>query len=162
MSEVFLASNAAISTKSALFVAWGQLLTYDLSYTIDNTTEPFDITCNDVVDVWCPLGEASDAISFDRSDAGVTNSVRSPINYATAYIDLDFVYGRSEEEAQALRTLEGGLMNITASGVPFQNEDGTWLVSRVWSRTQAECFHQWQRICRSRVLRFLPYNRPFR
>lgn len=129
MTDVFLASSSIISTKSALFVAWGQLLTYDLSYTMENSTEPFDIPCNDVVDVWCPLGAASDEISFSRSDAGVENSVRSPINYATAYIDLDFVYGRTEAEAQALRTFEGGLMNVTESGVPFQNDDGTWLVS---------------------------------
>ncbi|CAM9534507.1 unnamed protein product [Ascophyllum nodosum] len=128
-TDIFLTSSAAISTKSALFVAWGQLLTYDLSLTIDNSTEPFDVPCNDVVDVWCPLGVSSDEISFDRSDSGVAGSVRSPINYATAYIDLDFVYGRSEEEAEALRTLEGGTMNITASGVPFQNEDGTWLIA---------------------------------
>ena len=133
-TDIFLTSSAAISTKSALFVAWGQLLTYDLSLTIDNSTEPFDVPCNDVVDVWCPLGVSSDEISFDRSDSGVAGSVRSPINYATAYIDLDFVYGRSEEEAEALRTLEGGTMNITASGVPFQNEDGTWLVSGVRRR----------------------------
>lgn len=54
--------------------------------------------------------------------------MRSPINYASAYIDLDFVYGRSTEEAEALRTMENGLMNVTETGVPFQNADGTWLV----------------------------------
>ena len=78
--------------------------------------------------MWCPLGVDSDPIPFDRSDAAVADSVRSPVNYATAYIDLDFVYGRSEAEAEALRTLEGGFMNVTDSGVPQQNADGTWLV----------------------------------
>ena len=128
-TDVFQASSAAVSIKSALFVAWGQLLTYDISLTIDNSTEPFDVPCNDVVDVWCPLGASSDEISFDRSNAGMdNNSVRSPINYATAYIDLDFVYGRNELDAEELRTLEGGMMNITENGVPFRNADGTWLV----------------------------------
>ena len=132
MTDVYLSTTAAVSTKSSLFVAWGQLLTFDLSLTTDNATEPFDIACDDgggVVDVWCPLGEDSDAIPFDRSNSSVSDSVRSPVNYATAYIDLDFVYGRTEAEAEALRTLEGGLMSVTDTGVPHQNEDGTWLVS---------------------------------
>ena len=69
------------------------------------------------------------AANMLRSDAVVdSDGVRSPINYATAYLDLDFVYGRSEEEAGLLRTLEGGLMNITAESWPIQNADGTWLV----------------------------------
>ena len=69
---MFLSSTAAVSSKSSLFVAWGQLLTYDLSLTSDNASEPFDIACDDgggVVDVWCPLGAESDAILFDRSDS---------------------------------------------------------------------------------------------
>lgn len=141
MTEVFLSSTPATSTRSALFVAWGQLLTYDMHLNVDNSSEPFTVPCNDgvggTVDVWCPEGAASEDISFFRSDAELaagsdygSGSVRNPVNYATAYIDLDFVYGRSEAEAEALRTMEGGLMNITASGVPFREADGTWLVSR--------------------------------
>ena len=108
-------------------------LTYDMYLNVDNSSEPFNIPCDDgggIVDVWCPQGAASEDISFFRSDAEVADSVRSPVNYATAHIDLDFVYGRSEEEAKALRTLEGGLMNVTGNGVPFRHADGTWLVSR--------------------------------
>lgn len=135
MSDVFLSTTAAVSTKSALFVAWGQLLTYDMSLTVENGSEPFNIACDEgggAVDVWCPVGADSDEIIFDRSDAAAgSDSVRSPVNYATSYIDLDFMYGRSEEEAKGFRKLEGGLMNVTASGVPFQNVDGTWMVSRV-------------------------------
>lgn len=43
---MFLSSPPTLSTKSALFVAWGQLLTYDLSLTVDNSSEPFDVPCN--------------------------------------------------------------------------------------------------------------------
>ena len=69
------------------------------------------------------------SVLFDRSDAAVgRDGVRSPINYATSYLDLDFVYGRSEAESNALRTMENGLMNVTETGVPFQDADGTWLV----------------------------------
>lgn len=46
-TEVFLASPPAVSTKSALFIAWGQLLTYDLALTSDNASEPFDVPCNE-------------------------------------------------------------------------------------------------------------------
>ena len=51
------------------------------------------------------------------------------MNLATSYLDLDFMYGRSEEEAKALRTMEGGYMNLTEDGMPIENDDGTWLVS---------------------------------
>ena len=44
---MFLPSPPALSTKSALFIAWGQLLTYDISLTRDNSSEPFDVPCND-------------------------------------------------------------------------------------------------------------------
>lgn len=134
MTDVFLSSTHVVSAKSAMFVAWGLLLTYDLSLTVDNTSEPFNVPCDDgngLPDVWCPLEVLSDEVSFYRSEAAVTDSVRNPINYATAFMDLDFLYGRSEEEANALRTFERGLMNITDSGVPFRNKNGTWLVGFV-------------------------------
>lgn len=70
LSDVFLPSNPELSTKSALFIAWGQLLTYDLSLTRDNASEPFDVPCSAVgeeeIDVWCPLGAASEEIAFFR------------------------------------------------------------------------------------------------
>lgn len=47
MTDVFLASPPAVSAKSALFIAWGQLLTYDLALFKDNSSEPFDVPCND-------------------------------------------------------------------------------------------------------------------
>lgn len=132
-SGLFRSTTSVPSTKSALFVAWGQLVTFDLSLTVDNSSEAFDIECDDgggVVDVWCPLGEASDAIPFFRSSAEESDSSRNPINYATSYIDLDFVYGRSEDNASEYRTLEDGFMTMSSTtGLPVLNADGTWLVS---------------------------------
>ncbi|CAM9869802.1 unnamed protein product, partial [Ectocarpus sp. 12 AP-2014] len=89
------------------------------------------------IDIWCPLGVSSDPISFFRSNAGLSdddgaNSVetRSPVNYATAFIDLDFVYGRSEEDAATLRSSDGnGFMAVTEKGLPYLNDDGTWLIA---------------------------------
>ena len=71
---MFLTSTASLMAKSALFVAWGQLVTYDLSLTRDNASEPFDVPCNaaaddGTTDIWCPLGAASDDISFFRSSS---------------------------------------------------------------------------------------------
>ncbi|CAM9319824.1 unnamed protein product, partial [Pylaiella littoralis] len=135
MTDVFLTSTPAVSSKNALFVAWGQLVTFDLHLTQDNDTEPLPVPCNFAdgdggTDIWCPLGDDSDEISFFRSDAAIdADGVRSPINYASSYLDLDFLYGRTAEEAEVLRTLEGGLMKVTARGVPYQNADGTWLIA---------------------------------
>ena len=131
MTEVFLSSPPNVSSMNAVAVAWGQLLLFDLSYTIDGS-EPFNIACDGEegsVDVWCPEGAASDPIPFNRSEATESGSVRSPINHATSYIDLDFVYGRSKEEADTLRSFEGGMMKISEDGIPLRSVDGTWLVS---------------------------------
>lgn len=137
MTEVFLSSSPVGSAQSALFVAWGQLLTIDMSLTNDNSSEAFPVPCDQgsggIIDVWCPSGADSEPIPFFRSDASFTTDddgalVRNPINYASAFLDLDFVYGRSEEEARDLRTMEGGMMNLTDDGLPFLNKDGTWKV----------------------------------
>lgn len=90
--------------------------------------------------MWCPLGAMSDPIPFFRSDAALSDddgalpaATRSPTNYATSFIDLDFVYGRSEEDAEELRVLDGsGRMSLTSDGLPLRTADGeSWLVRRV-------------------------------
>lgn len=139
MSEVFLSTSGIGSPKNALFVAFGQLLTIDMSLTLENASEPFGIPCNAATDIWCPDGEASDPIPFYRSSASVSSSpkystsalpepTRNPINYATAFLDLDFLYGRNEATAESLRKLEGGLMLLDDNDLPLLNDDGTWQV----------------------------------
>lgn len=101
------------------------------------------------IDVWCPLGANSDPIPFFRSQAALSDDegahraeTRSPVNHATAFVDLDFVYGRSEDDAAALRTLDGtGFMNVTERGLPFRKADGTWLVSEpmLYLGTRVRC-----------------------
>lgn len=132
---MLLATPTSASTASALFVGWGLLVGYDLFLNQDNASEPLDIECNDdSKDVWCPLGSLSDPIPFDRSDAQVDgdgDGARSPTNYATAFVDLDWMYGRDEDAAAALRTLNGGHLNLTDNEIPHLLADGTWLVSAV-------------------------------
>lgn len=151
MRHVFLASPPDVTHNlNAIAVGWGQLLLLDLSLTTDNSSEPFNIPCDDPVDVWCPQGAASDSISFFRSDAEVSGKGRNPINYATSFLDLDFVYGRSKIESDRLRSLDGdGKLIMADNGLPVQNDDGTWLVRPRWpsasevaKRTRYVCFHR--------------------
>lgn len=75
MTDVFLASPPAVSPKSALFIAWGQLLTYDLALIKDNSSEPFDVPCNDGTKqnaaelpmAWCRASSIA-----DRFDGGMS------------------------------------------------------------------------------------------
>lgn len=115
-------------------MGWGLLVGYDLFLNRDNVSEPLDIACDDssLADGWCPSGSLSKPVSFYRSQAEIDaegDAARSPINYATAYIDLDWLYGRDETSAAAFRTLNAGNLNITADGLPYLLPDGTWLVS---------------------------------
>ena len=107
---------------------------YDLVRTLDNASEPFNITCNDaaLTDVWCPRGSRSDPIPFDRSRGEIDtegDGARSPINYATAYLDLDWLYGRNEDSAAEIRAFESGYLNLTEDQLPHQLADSVWLVS---------------------------------
>ena len=134
LTEVFLSTPSSSSATSALFVGWGLLIGYDLFSNEDNASEPLDIACDNApfVDVWCPLGSQSESIPFNRSRGEIDaegGGTRSPINYATAYLDLDWIYGRDEDSATALRTLESGYLNLTAEELPHLLPDGTWLVS---------------------------------
>lgn len=140
---MFLANPSTSSTANALFVGWGLLVGYDLFLTQDNVSEPLDIACNDaeIRDVWCPQGSLSDPIPFSRSEAGEDaggEEARSPINYATAFVDLDWLYGRDEATSASLRTEDGGYMNMTDDELPHLLDDGTWLVSEPDSLCQLQ------------------------
>ena len=140
LSDVFLATPPSSSATSALFVGWGLLVGYDFFLNEDNPLDPLDMECNDasLPDVWCPEGSLSDPIPFNRSRGELDtdgDGARSPVNYATAYVDLDWLYGRDEDSAEALRTLESGYMNLTDEDLPHLLSDGTWLVSETRTRT---------------------------
>lgn len=134
LSELFLTTPSSSSATSTLFVGWGLLVGYDLVLNHGNESEPLDIACNNVTlaDVWCPLGSLSTPISFDRSQGEIDaegDGARSPTNYATAFVDLDWLYGRDESSATALRTFNKGYLNLTEDELPYILADGTWLVS---------------------------------
>ena len=109
-------------------------MSYDLVRNEGNGSEPFDMLCNDaaLADVWCPVGSLSEPIPFNRSRSEIDaagDGARSPINYATAYLDLDWLYGRDEDSASEIRTLESGYLNLTDDRLPHQLAGGVWLVS---------------------------------
>lgn len=107
-----------------------------------DSSQSLDIPCDDapLADVWCPFGAASDPIPFARSNATLSpdevsgGDVSNPVNYATAFLDLDWLYGRDEETAATFRTMEGGFMNLTDDGLPHLLPGGTWQVSRISCR----------------------------
>lgn len=142
LSEVFVSTPRSSSTTNALFVGWGLLVGYDLFLNRDNASEPLDIACVDysLADRRCSRASLSGPISFNRSQGELDvegDGTRSPINYATAYIDLDWLYGRDEESATSLRTLHAGNLNLTSDELPHLLADGTWLVSEALSQAQA-------------------------
>lgn len=56
-----MSAAAVTATQNALFVAWGQLVAFDMFLNRDNETtdEAFDVPCDDgggFADVWCPEG----------------------------------------------------------------------------------------------------------
>lgn len=122
-------------------MGWGLLVGYDLFLHQDNASEPMDIACDDasLANGWYQLESLSGPMYFNRSQGEIDaegDGARSPTNYATAYIDLDWLYGRDEESAATLRTLDAGNLNLTADGLPHLLPDGTWLVSEAQSRAE--------------------------
>lgn len=74
----------------------------------------------------------SDSGVNGRSEAALdSEGVRQPLNHATAYLDLDFVYGRTEYDANQLREMKGGLMRLNGN-LPERFENGSWLVSQCY------------------------------
>ena len=55
------------------------------------------------------------AIPYVRALANVTDGVRSPVSFASHFIDASFVYGSSEAHARALRNGTDGLLRVKAS-----------------------------------------------
>lgn len=138
VSNAVLAQPASILNRRGLsdwIVHWGQFLTHDMTlirtgaeYNTLSTGEMgnFDIPITDADD---PLGPG--VIPFNRSEFDPTTgdgstifTPRGPqfvprwqINAATSFIDASNVYGSSPDEANALRSLNGGRLRTTAGGL---------------------------------------------
>lgn len=111
---------------------WGQFITHDMDLTptgpefnirSDGTTGDFSI---EIVDPNDPLGP--NAIPFNRSQfaegTGVEGQRRETVNVVTSYIDASQVYGSDVDRANALRTFEGGRLELDANGLLPLNVDG--------------------------------------
>lgn len=110
---------------------WGQFITHDMDLTrngpqwdvlSDDTTGDFSISVLD------PTDELAPAIPFHRSQfdegTGVPGQRREVINAVTSYIDASMVYGSNSERAAALRTFEGGRLELNANGLLPTNDAG--------------------------------------
>eukprot|EP00980_Cylindrotheca_fusiformis_P016408 scaffold4891_cov140-Cylindrotheca_fusiformis.AAC.5 len=117
-----------------LLLNFGNLIAMDLAGKADNTSEPFDIPCdgnlNDLK--FCPATGQSycatngtsgelNTISAYRSQYELVPDengwpVRATINQRTAYLDMEFIYGRSKEECDQIRIFEAGQLDLVDTG----------------------------------------------
>ena len=88
---------------------WGQFLDHDLSLTEIGHTEKFNISIPKGDRFFDPFNTGTASMSFHRSSSfGIdSNGVRQQHNDITTYIDASNVYGSDEQQARALRTLDG-------------------------------------------------------
>lgn len=81
-----------------------------------------EFTNNQLLSYWAQL-HYFDQVFYSNDTAGQVAG--TPLNEATAYYDLDFLYGRTADIAASLRELEGGRMKLTAEGLPLTVTDPT-------------------------------------
>ncbi|MDH4194452.1 MAG: peroxiredoxin [Nitrospirota bacterium] len=111
---------------------WGQFIDHDITLTLDNPKEPFNIPVPTGDPYFDPQGTGAQVIFLNRSvydpaTGGSSNNPRQQINQLTAYIDGSMIYGSDPVRARALRTLDGtgrlktspgNLLPFNTSGLP--------------------------------------------
>jgi hypothetical protein len=120
------------SNFSQVFPYYGLMLLHDLMDVTDSAGESFPIPCDGtLVDQQCS-GAGGQQIVYSRISADTTtsnSSARLPINAATSFMDLDCLYGRTEEAAAELRDpSKPGKMLLDDAGLPLVR-DGAWLIA---------------------------------
>jgi len=105
---------------------WGQFIDHDITLTLDNPEEPFNIPVPTGDPYFDPQGTGTQVIFLNRSvydpaTGGSSNNPRQQINQLTAYIDASMIYGSDPIRARALRTLDGTGRLKTSPGnlLPF-------------------------------------------
>ncbi len=110
--------------------AFGQFMDHDLSFVLDDVTEPLNIPIPAFDPFFDPTGTGSQAIHMFRSLSDPTSgtSISNPrqhINDITGWIDASNVYGSDAARAMWLRTLQGGkLKTSTGNFLPYNTTTG--------------------------------------
>ena len=111
---------------SSMVWQWGQFLDHDISLTpAMSPVEPLAIDVPPGDPHFDPHNTGSQTIGLNRSiyDDAVPDFSREQLNLLTSFIDGSNVYGADSERAQRLRTLSGGRLKTSDSGLlPFNDE----------------------------------------
>ncbi|KAL4222730.1 hypothetical protein ACF0H5_018771 [Mactra antiquata] len=120
----------------------GQLLAHDFILTKLTTKPngaPLNCCTTDKDDPGCnpisvPPGDPFfkvDCLTFSRSRSMIDcNGIRQPVNSQSSYIDLSMVYGAFDEEAERLRSHQGGRLADINNKLPADSNDFTCELSR--------------------------------
>jgi len=113
------------SLRCELLLYFGLLISIDTMRKEENTTEPFFVPCDGQLKdpIFCPAtGKTYCAASNTTTEAPMTpvfrsthvlvDGERATINGKTPFLDMDFLYGNSTEQANKIRTFEGGQLDL--------------------------------------------------
>ncbi len=112
---------------SAFVYAWGQFIDHDISLTPTGSSEAFNIAVPKGDPYFDPAATATKIINMTRSlfDPKTGTSASNPrqqMNAITAWMDASMIYGSDSTTAIALRTMSGGKLKMSASGMlPLNN-----------------------------------------
>ncbi|KAG5175778.1 heme peroxidase, partial [Tribonema minus] len=118
-------------------VYWGLFVYHDMFDTFDAVGAPEQIPCDDgVADLQCPnVNECAANPLIQAETIPVPPTRKDPktglaLNAATAFMDLDGIYGRTQAVADSLRTFTDGKMKLAPSGLPlFDAATNTYLIA---------------------------------
>jgi peroxidase len=107
---------------SAFIYVWGQFIDHDLGLTPTGTAERLSIPIPTGDLFFDPLGTGTKAIRtarsiFDPSTGTSASNPREQVNTLTAWMDGSMVYGPDATTAEALRTMQGGQLKMSADGL---------------------------------------------
>jgi hypothetical protein len=117
---------------SDIFWQWGQFLDHDLDLSLTNPAEAFNIAVPLGDPQFDPNKTGAQVIPLSRTISTPVNGVRQQINSITAYIDASQVYGSSDAQAQALRTLDGtGRLKTSGNGLLPVDDTGSFVAGDI-------------------------------
>jgi peroxidase len=129
--------NANAQRLSDYSYAWGQFLDHDMSLTLDNSGQAFNIPASTTPGD--PMGEEPFTRSQFVTDA---NGVRQQINAVTSYLDLSQVYGSTDFIANALRTHNDGLLKTSPGDFLPLNNTTYFTTAQISALNMANDAHQ--------------------
>ncbi len=126
---------------SSMLWQWGQFIDHDITLTETDGSESMAISVPMGDPYFDPRWTGQSEIGFTRSEymhgsgTDVDNPREHP-NQITAFIDGSMVYGSDEATALALRSGEGGRLNVSAGNLLPRDADGSFLAGDIRANEQ--------------------------